>query len=195
MEYLEPILLKDGRLCILRSGTDADGEAALENFIRTHEQTDYLLSYPDEIRFTAAEEGEFLRKKTESADEVEILAEVDGKIIGLAGIGRVGGYEKVARRAEFGVSVDREYWGLGVGRALTRACIACAKRAGYAQLELDVVADNERAAALYRSEGFVVYGTNPRGFYSRLTGWQPLTLMRLELDDVSIPESRSTETV
>ena len=62
MEYLEPILLKDGRLCILRSGTDADGEAALENFIRTHEQTDYLLSYPDEIRFTAAEEGEFLRK-------------------------------------------------------------------------------------------------------------------------------------
>ena len=88
MEYLEPILLKDGRLCILRSGTDADGEAALENFIRTHEQTDYLLSYPDEIRFTAAEEGEFLRKKTESADEVEILAEVDGKIIGLAGIGR-----------------------------------------------------------------------------------------------------------
>ena len=82
-----------------------------------------------------------------------------------------------------------------MGRALTRACIACAKRAGYAQLELDVVADNERAAALYRSEGFVVYGTNPRGFYSRLTGWQPLTLMRLELDDVSIPESRSTETV
>ena len=127
--------------------------------------------------------------------EVFSIAEVDGKIIGLAGIGRVGGYEKVARRAEFGVSVDREYWGLGVGRALTRACIACARRAGYAQLELDVVADNERAAALYRSEGFVVYGTNPRGFYSRLTGWQPLTLMRLELDDVSIPESRSTETV
>ncbi len=195
MEYLEAVLLRDGTLCILRSGTAADGEAALENFIRTHEQTDYLLYYPDEIRYTAAEEGEFLRRKTESPDEVEILAEADGKIIGLAGIGRVGGCERLARRAEFGVSVDRDWWGLGVGRALTRACIACAKRAGYAQLELDVVADNERAAALYRSEGFVVYGSNPRGFYSRLTGWKPLTLMRLELYDVSIPESRSTETV
>ncbi len=193
MEYLETVLLRNGRLCILRSGTEADGAAALENFILTHRQTDYLLSYPDEIRLSAAEEGEFLRAKTESPDEVEILAEVDGKIVGLAGIGRVGGWEKVSRRAEFGVSVDRSYWGLGIGRALTRACVACAKRAGYAQLELDVVAENERAAALYKSEGFVVYGSNPRGFWSRLSGWQTLTLMRLELDGSAAGESGEEE--
>ena len=29
--------------------------------------------------------------------------------------------------------------------------------------------------------GFTEYGRNPRGFRSRTAGWQPLSLMRLEL--------------
>lgn len=182
MEYGEEILLKDGRRCRLRSGTEADGRAALECFIRTHGQSDCLLSYPDESSLTAGDEAEYLKQKLESDGEAEILAEVDGAVVGMAGIERVGGQEKLRRRAQFGVCVDRDCWGLGIGRALTRACVACARRAGYAQLELETVADNARAVALYRSEGFVEYGLNPRGFRSRLTGWQPVRLMRLELD-------------
>ncbi|MBQ4308870.1 MAG: GNAT family N-acetyltransferase, partial [Lachnospiraceae bacterium] len=67
-------------------------------------------------------------------------------------------------------------------RALTEACVACARKAGYAQIELDVVAENRSAIALYESVGFTEYGRNPRGFRSRLTGWQELVLMRMELD-------------
>ncbi len=70
---------------------------------------------------------------------------------------------------------------MGVGRALSRGCIGLGRPAGYLQLELEVVADNERAVALYESEGFREYGRNPRGFLSRLTGWQALALMRREL--------------
>ena len=66
-------------------------------------------------------------------------------------------------------------------RALTKACIRLAKQAGYLQLELEAVADNEKALALYESEGFVEYGRNPKGFRSRLTGWQALVLMGREL--------------
>ena len=76
-----------------------------------------------------------------------------------------------------------DWWGLGMGRALTKACIELAKQAGYLQLELSAVADNGRAIALYASEGFVEYGRNPRGFRSRLTGWQALVYMRRELDE------------
>ena len=81
--------------------------------------------------------------------------------------------------------MDKAYWGLGVGRALTKACIECAKRAEYAQLELEVVAENRSAIALYESVGFVEYGRNPKGFRSRLTGWQEVVLMRLELGEQS----------
>ncbi len=182
MKYNRNIVLKDGRTCILRNGTERDGEAVLENFLLTHAQTDWLLSYPDEVRFTEEQEREYLRKKTESPFEAEILAEVDGKIVGTAGIDRIGGNEKVKHRASFGISVDRDFWGLGIGRALTRACIECARAAGYEQLELEAVADNKRAVALYKSEGFVEYGRNPKGFRSRESGMQELVLMRLELN-------------
>ena len=92
-----------------------------------------------------------------------------------AGVDAVGTRDKLRHRAEFGVSVLRAYWGLGLGRALTEACIQCAKEAGYEQLELTVVAENERAIALYRKAGFVEFGRNPRGFRSRTSGYQEMS--------------------
>ena len=180
MTYCNTITLKDGRECVLRNGTAADGGAALANFILTHEQTDFLLTYPEETTMTAEEEAQFLAKREASADEIEIVAEIGGNIAGLAGIERVGTQEKLRHRAEFGISIDRAYWGLGIGRALVEASVECARRAGYAQLELAVVAENERAIVLYKRTGFSEYGRNPRGFRSR-KGYQPLVLMRREL--------------
>ena len=181
MKYNRMIQLKDGRECCLRSGTEADGQAVFENFNLTHGQTDFLLSYPDENSFDAAQEGRFLKKQEESENEIEIIAVVDGAVVATAGIESMGAKYKVCHRAEFGISVDAAYWGLGIGRELTQACIECAQAAGYAQLELTVVAGNERAVALYRRAGFVEFGRNPRGFRSRTAGYQELIHMRLEL--------------
>ena len=181
MEYSKQIVLKDGRTAILRHGVEADGGAVFENFNLTHGETDYLLSYPDENSFTAEQEGKFLKRKAESDNEVEIIALVDGRVAGTAGVDAIGGKYKLRHRAEFGISVLKEYWGLGIGRALMDACIECAKRAGYAQLELTVVAENARAVEMYRRAGFVEFGRNPRGFNSRLSGYQELVSMRLEL--------------
>lgn len=182
MKYRETIGLKDGRTCVLRNGTAADGQAMLDIYVLTHAQTDYLLSYPDEVTMTALQEAQFLREKTDSENEIELLAEVEGRIVGAAGIAALGKKEKIRHRADFGIGIDQAYWGLGIGRALIRACIELARQAGYSQLELEAVADNAHALALYESEGFREYGRNPRGFRSRYTGWQELVYMRLELD-------------
>ena len=182
MEYRETIILKDGRSCVLRNGTAADAQGVLRNFVLNHGQTDFLTTYPDEITFTVEQEEKYLQTKADSPNEVELVAEVEGRIVGQAGIEALGRTDKTRHRADFGISIDRDYWGLGMGRALTRACIALAKQAGYKQLELQAVAENEHALALYKSEGFVEYGRNPRGFRSRQTGWQELVLMRMELD-------------
>ena len=181
MKYYEIIKLKDGRACILRNAVESDGEEMLEIFKRTHTQTDYLLSYPDEITFTAKEEGEYLQKRTDSENEVEIVAEIDGAIVGSAGIELVSPKYKLRHRCDFGISVDKEYWGLGIGKALTAACVECAEKAGYKQIELEVVAENERAVDLYKRAGFVEYGRNPRDFKSKYSGYQEVVYMRLEL--------------
>ena len=183
MEYNNSVTLKDGRACTLRNGTALDGQALLDEFNLTHEQTDFLLTYPGEHSYTAEQEAAFLQEKTDSADEIELLAELDGEVVGCAGINCVGRKEKIRHRAEFGISVDKAYWGLGIGRALTEACIECAKKAGYIQLELEVVAENRSAIGLYESAGFVEYGRNPKGFLSRFTGWQEVVLMRLDMDN------------
>lgn len=181
MEYLKKIKLKDGRECILRNGNERDGQAALENFILTHGQTDYLLTYPDENTMTAEEEAKYLKEKRESEREIEILAEVEGTLVGLAGIAAIGERDKIRHRADFGISIDKAYWNLGIGTALLHVCVDCAGKAGYEQIELNVVAENESAVSIYKKAGFVEYGRNPRGFKSRLTGYQEVIYMRMEL--------------
>lgn len=181
MKYCQQIVLKNGKTVILRNGEESDGSAVLENFNLTHTETDYLLSYPDENSFDPEKESQFLKQKAESTNEVEIIAFVDGKVVGTAGIAAVGTKYKVRHRAEFGVGVRKEYWGLGIGGALLEACINCAKEAGYTQLELSVVAENDRAIALYQKAGFIEYGRNPCGFHSRINGFQEIVYMLLEL--------------
>lgn len=181
MKYHQIIQLKDGRECVLRSGEERDGKQALASFILTHAQTDNLLTYPEEIRMSEEEESAYLKGKEESLREVEIVAVVDGKIVGTAGIDEVGKQFKACHRADFGISIEKEYWGFGIGKALTQACIECAKRAGYEQMELNVVSANEPAIRLYQSVGFQEYGRNPRGFRTKEGGYQELVYMRLEL--------------
>ena len=183
MRYHKIITLKDGRSCIIRNGTEQDAKAVLANFILTHGQTEVLTTYPEETTFTVEQEEEYLKKKTESEREVELVAEVDGVITGTAGVDSISRSEKLRHRASFGISIDKDWWGLGIGRALTEACIECAKTIGYSQLELEVVAENTRAMQLYKSAGFVESGRNPRGFRPRGGGWQEIVMMRLELDE------------
>ena len=181
MKYNKIINLKNGKEALLRNGEFADGEAVFVNFNETHAETDYLLSYPDENSFDAQQEAEFLKEKTESPNEIEIVAVVDGVVAGTAGIEAVGAKYKLKHRAELGIAILKEYWGLGIGKALMEACIECAKEAGYTQLELNVVAENERAVSLYKKMGFVEYGRNPRGFNSRVSGYQEVVYMLLVL--------------
>lgn len=173
MKYSKTIILKNGVECCLRNGIESDGQAVWDCFNLTHGQTDYLLSYPDENSFDVMQEGQFLKKKSESSNEIEIVAVVGNVVVGTAGIEAIGSKYKVRHRAEFGISVAKDFWRLGIGQAL--------RAAGYIQLELSVVAENERALSMYEKAGFVKYGINPKGFNSRVTGFQEVIYMRLEL--------------
>ncbi len=184
MECNKIVTLKDKRDCLLRNATGSDAAAVLATLNKVREETDFLLYYPEEKSFNTEEEIDFLEKKKLSSSEIQICAIVEDKIIGLAGISSIGPMEKVRHRAEFGISIEKEFWGLGVGNALTKICIECAKSTGYRQMELEVVKENSNAIKMYRKLGFEEYGRNPRGFYSRYTGWQELILMRLVLDNI-----------
>ena len=74
-----------------------------------------------EITFTAEREAAFLQEKEESQNEIELAAMIDGKIVGSAGIEAVGAKYKIEHRAEYGISIIKEYWGMGIGKRLTES--------------------------------------------------------------------------
>ena len=181
MRYAKTVLLTGGTELLVRNAVASDARALRDIMQRTHAETDYLLSYPDEQSADDEQEARSLVETERSNNEVELVAVVDGRIVGSAGIAAVGGRRKVVHRARFGISILKEHWGMGIGRVLMEASIDCARRAGYTQLELEVVAGNERALSLYRRAGFEEYGRNPRGYRSAASGYQELVHMRLEL--------------
>ena len=78
---------------------------------------------------------------------------------------------------EFGMLVDREWRGRGVGSALIQAAIGWARDQGLHRLCLEVFPQNEAAIALYRKCGFVAEGRRVK-HYRRANGelWDSLIM-------------------
>ena len=148
MLYYREISLKDQRKCLLKNAERADAAAFLHYFTQAHAETDFLTTYADEGTHSVEDMEERLAAQKASRTEIEICAFVDGILVGSAGSHALSTREKLRHRADFGISILREYWGQGIGAALTGACIDCAKEAGFRQLELEVVGDNENAVRL-----------------------------------------------
>ena len=60
MKYRNVIVLNDGSECLLRNAEASDAQAVYDIFCLTHEQTEHLLTYPDENSFDLAQERQFL---------------------------------------------------------------------------------------------------------------------------------------
>ena len=98
MRYEKTVALKNGKSCLLRSAGGADAKAVCDIFRKTHQETDFLLSYPEEGSMTEESERQFLEEREQSDRAVEICAFVDGHLAGSAGINPVGEKEKIRHR-------------------------------------------------------------------------------------------------
>ncbi len=181
MHYYNQVFLRDGTPCTLRNPTAEDAQALL-NFLKiTSGETDHLMRYPDEIQIRVEEERRFLQEMASKPNAVMIAAVLNGQIVGNAGLTPVAECDKCRHRASFGMSVLQDDWGRGIGTLLTKAILESAQEAGYRQIELEVLADNHRALALYEQFGFKIFGTNEHAFYFRNGTYRASHLMSLTI--------------
>ena len=152
------ITLKDGRKCILRPTMPSDAEAMIDYLKLTSAETEYLLRYPDEVNFTLESEKEILGRILDDKQSVMMVAVVDGKVAGNCSINGIGNKRKICHRCSMAVALYRDYWGLGIGSAMINYLCELAAAIGYEQIDLEVVAENERAQALYKKCGFTESG-------------------------------------
>ena len=66
MKFTKNIILKNGKICLIRNAVRDDAQEVLNIFLSTHEQTDFLSSYKDEITFDVTLEKQFLTEKEKS---------------------------------------------------------------------------------------------------------------------------------
>lgn len=181
VDYYRELTLQNGQTCILKTASADDAADVLRNLRLTSQETDNMLRCADEITLTEEQERVYLAGVERSSDAILICAVVDGVLAGAAGFNPVGTAERCRHRAEFGISVQRKFWGMGIGTAALAAVVDAARQAGYEQLELDVVVSNRRAIALYQKFGFIKYGLHPGGFRYRDGHYEDLFLMLLPL--------------
>ena len=91
-------------------------------------------------------------------DDMALVAEVDGNIVGAVGVRIMNDYGHVDNHTpSFAISLYKEYRGKGIGSALMKAMLGELKQKGYQQASLSVQKEND-AARLYKMLGFTVIG-------------------------------------
>ena len=154
---------KDGTVFVFREPveTDADGLRGFINGVIEEHLSGIVLSDPidaeDETRWLCDRLSAMAARTA-----VDLLVELDGRIVGNCDIVRRLGKER--HRADMGIALSSEIRGIGVGKALMGAAIERAKEGmvGLESIWLSAFAYNERALALYQSLGFTTLATLPR---------------------------------
>ncbi len=159
----ETIRLKNGKTCAIRSVEPEDAPRVIAYMKIMLSETPFLARTPEEFDYTVDEEAEVLRRRRDDPRGLMILTEVDGEIAGVSDVTPLSAKSRMQHRAVLGMSVRRDFWRMGIASAMMERLIAHAGRAGFEQIELEVISANRRAIGLYVKYGFEVYGTRPHG--------------------------------
>lgn len=119
--------------------------------------------FPGLLQVPYATEERWKQRLTDNpgptALDLFLVAEMNGEVVGNAGLHPAGPALRRRHVANLGIAVLPEFQGRGVGRALMNALIDYADNwVHILRLELTVYADNEQAIRLYKACGFEVEG-------------------------------------
>lgn len=172
---------KSGEALIIRSLCAEDAEQAILVCRKAAGETLNMMRYADEWTITEEQERESIRKAEIGPKSLMLGAFIGGRMAGMGSFMPAHPGDRARHRANVGIVVLRAYWRQGIGSAMMQALIDAARTTGIEQLELDVVADNKPAIALYQKQGFVEYGRHPRMIKYRDGRYADMLLMMLEL--------------
>lgn len=151
--------LKDGRTLLIREAAPEDVRIVFDYLEQVSSETDFLTFGPGEFGHTVAEEEDHLRESRECDNRLYIIGLIADRLASVLTFSG-GRRPRVRHSGEFGLSVRKQDWGLGVGSLMMEALIDWARAGGIVtKIDLRVRTDNRRAMALYRRAGFVIEGT------------------------------------
>jgi RimJ/RimL family protein N-acetyltransferase len=162
MAAVEPreYALKDGRRVTIRSAQISDVEGVLEQIKSVLAERKYTATTIDDDMsdFTVDKEKEWINKHIEQPGHLFIVAEVDSKIVGSVDL-RNGNHKRTQHVGILGITVIKEFRGLGVGKALMETLLNWASDNPLIEkVSLEVFGINKPAIGLYSKLGFIEEG-------------------------------------
>jgi RimJ/RimL family protein N-acetyltransferase len=127
-------------------------------------------------------EAEWLGRKLaaiESGQEISVVAEADGVLVGNSEVTR-GTSSDEFLHGKLGISVKREFRDSGIGFEMMKTLIDESRNAGLKTIELEVFANNPRATHVYEKGGFKQVGRIPKKIY-RQGRFIDIVVMAIEL--------------
>jgi RimJ/RimL family protein N-acetyltransferase len=158
-------LLKNDLQLTLRQAEPRDAEQLLAYIEQVAGESENLTFGPGEFGLSVQEERAFLLHMAESPTSLYLLAEIAGVIVGSLTFS-TGKRPRIQHAGEFGMSILRSYWNLGIGSRMLAYLIEWARQTDtIRKINLRVRVDNIAAIHLYEKYGFVQEGRVTREFY------------------------------
>ena len=126
-KWSEHIPLKNHLLLTLRPAEPKDAPQVLAYIEQAASESENLTFGPGEFGISLEQERVFLQQAAEALTSLYLLAEIEGEIVGVLTFSAEK-RPRVQHGGEFGMSVLRKYWNLGIGGRMLASLIAWARQ-------------------------------------------------------------------
>ena len=176
-KVVKVIKLKNGKEAKLRYPKFEDWKDLLNHVNSLVEENALILI---DKKVSKKEELEWITKqlkKIETNQSVALVAEVDGKVVGMCDVEKLK-YKK-KHVGSLGIAIRKEYRGLGIGYNLMKTTIELAKKELKLKIiTLSVFENNKIALKLYKQLGFKVCGRCPKFLKHKGKFWDELIMYK-----------------
>jgi len=149
--------MKDGRTVLVREAEERDAVAIQQIVESVASEGRYIV--PESSR----KDWDRAIREIKARKSLIIVASVAGKTVGMALLTR-GKFAKNRHVGFLGISILKEFRGLGIGNALMRYIMKWAEKSGLEKISLTVFSTNKPAIRLYTKFGFQIEGVCKKHF-------------------------------
>lgn len=145
------------RKLVIREAELKDAEALARLRVITDGETEYMDREEGEGYLSPKDFEELIVTDRKEPTNLCLVACDDEEVVGYC---RCEGnkLKRLSHQVTFGIAIQKEYWGYGLGRQMLEKVIVWAKEQEIHKINLSVLASNKRAVNLYKAYGFQVEG-------------------------------------
>jgi len=156
------VLLKNGSKALVRQAKSNDAKKLINYIEMVSGESDFLTIGPGEFQMSLSKEKEFIKNISKQNNSLFLLALVDQSVVAVLTF-EGGSKPRTRHRGDFGITVLKDYWGLGIGSMLIGVFLDWVKATKIIKkINLLVDTGNRRAIAVYKKFGFKKEGIATR---------------------------------